>query len=493
MKKTGFAVAMLLVACVSYYIGSRAATAPHAATAAAKKTLYACPMHPQYTSDKPGAAPCCGMPLELVESRDGPGQGKAVRPGAFRLTGEKQQLIGVRIGQAELTRGMQSTRMPGRVQPDETRTYVVNAAVDGWARTVSSRSTGSFVKKDESLATFYSKDFLPAQQSYFYALNTLERLKNAQFDSPEQLRLTNVQVWSNEDALEQLGMTQEQIAEVKKSREYVRSVVLRSPADGFILARSISTGQRFLKGQELYRIAELNRVWVTADVFQHESRLIKAGSAATVRYQGSAYQARISEILPQFDPGTRTLKVRLELDNPGYVLRPDMFVDVEFPVNLPESITIPADAVLDSGLTKTVYVVPEDGVFEPRLIETGWRFGDRLQVLSGLESGERIVTAGNFLLDSESRLRLAQSASKKASEHHPAAHASVPGKAAAMAHDPVCGMDVDQKVAAEAGRSAVYSGKTYYFCAEVCKKDFQKDPGSYFTKAPSFKGHMQPK
>jgi RND family efflux transporter MFP subunit len=380
--------------------------------------------------------------------------------------------------------------MPGRVQPDETRTYVVNAAVDGWARMVSPRSTGSFVKKDESLATFYSKDFLPAQQSYFYALNTLERLRNAQFDSPEQLRLTNVQVWSNEDALEQLGMTQEQIAEVKKSREYVRSVVLRSPADGFILARSISTGQRFLKGQELYRIAELERVWVIADLFQHESRLIKSGGIATVRYQGSAYRARISEVLPQFDAGTRTLKVRLELKNPGYALRPDMFVDVEFPVDLPESVTIPADAVLDSGVAKTVYVVPEDGVFEPRRIETGWRFGDRVQVVSGLHAGERIVTAGNFLLDSESRLRQVQSGQRSAQTTSPEhTRRSAPRKSAETASDPVCGMDVDVKAAAAAGRTAVYSGKTYYFCADSCKKGFGKSPASFFANAPKVMGY----
>ena len=115
----------------------------------------------------------------------------------------------------------------------------------------------------------------------------------------------------------------------------------------------------------------------------------------------------VSKVLPQFDPVSRTLKVRLELDNPGYVLRPDMFVDVEFPVTLPPALTVPSDAVLDSGLKKTVFVDRGNGFFEPRQVETGWRFGDRVEITKGLMAGEQIVISGNFLIDSESRMKMA--------------------------------------------------------------------------------------
>ena len=123
-------------------------------------------------------------------------------------------------------------------------------------------------------------------------------------------------------------------------------------------------------------------------------------SAATRKFR-----ARVSKILPQFDACSRTLKVRLEADNDDYALRPDMFVDVECPVTLPPAITVPIDALLDSGLRKTVFVDRGNGLFEPRQVETGWRFGDRVEIVKGLKPGERIVVSGNFLLDSESRMR----------------------------------------------------------------------------------------
>ena len=252
---------------------------------------------------------------------------------------------------------------------------MVNAAVDGWIRDVHPSSTGSLVEKDQPLATFYSKEFLPAQQNYFYALNTLDRLQKSQFTSPEQVTLTNVQVWSNEDALQSLGMGETQIREIAAKRQYVRDVVLRSPDRGFILARSVSSGQRFQRGDTLYRIADLSHVWILADVFEGESQHIRPGRQLTVRYQGASFRATVSDILPQFDGNSRTLKARLEIDNPGYVLRPDMFVDVELPVSLTSAIAVPADAVLDSGMKQTVFVERGTGEFEAREIKTGWRAG----------------------------------------------------------------------------------------------------------------------
>jgi multidrug efflux pump subunit AcrA (membrane-fusion protein) len=167
-------------------------------------------------------------------------------------------------------------------------------------------------------------------------------------------------------------------------------------------------------------------------------------------------------VLPQFDPSTRTLKVRIEVENPDYALRPDMFVDVQFPLNLPPALTVPADAVIDSGLRQTVFVDHGDGYFEPRRVETGWRFGDRVQILRGLMTGERVVTAGNFLIDSESRLK--------------AAAAGIRGE---PERDLLCGMDVDAARAKAAGRVSTYRGRTFYFCSEVCKKQFDAEPAKY--------------
>ena len=175
--------------------------------------------------------------------------------------------------------------------------------------------------------------------------------------------------------------------------------------------------------------------------------------------------ATVTDIIPEFDKVTQTLKVRLEADNPGYSLRPDMFVDVEFPVDLPATVHVPVDAVLDSGLKKTVFVDRGDGYFEPRKVETGWRFGDRVEITQGLEAGERIVISGNFLVDSESRMRLAAA-----------------GMYGEVTKDPVCGHNLDESKAKAAGHQSQYNHKTYYFCSEECQHQFEKHPERYVEK-----------
>jgi len=159
------------------------------------------------------------------------------------------------------------------------------------------------------------------------------------------------------------------------------------------------------------------------------------------------------------------LKVRLEMDNPGYTLRPDMFVDVELPFTLPAAITVPSDAVLDSGLKKTVFVDRGNGFFEPREVETGWRFGNRVEITKGLKPGERIVISGNFLIDSESKLEMAAT-----------------GMYGTLSKDPVCGGDVSVNKAEKAGRKSSYKGKTYYFTSEECKEQFDKNPEQFVKK-----------
>jgi RND family efflux transporter MFP subunit len=239
---------------------------------------------------------------------------------------------------------------------------------------------------------------------------------------------------------------------------------VRSPTAGFVLARNVTPGQWFDRGTELYRIADLSRVWIFADIYENEGRYFRPGMKVKVSLpnQGKAFQARVSDVLPQFDPNTRTLKLRLEAENPNYFMRPDMFVDVELPIQLPSAITVPVDAVLDSGLKKTIFVDQGNGIFEPREVETGWRVGGRVEIVKGLEPGERIVVSGNFLIDSESKLEMAAA-----------------GMQGTLSKDPVCGLEVSQKRAEKAGRKISYRGKTYYFCSEECKQRFEKNPEHY--------------
>jgi len=218
----------------------------------------------------------------------------------------------------------------------------------------------------------------------------------------------------------------------------------------------------------LYQIADLSRIWIFADLLENEARATRPGMLVRVFSPNLklSFNARVSEVPPAFDPVTRLMRVRLEAENPRRALWPGMFIDAEFPIELPATVSVPADAVLDSGLRKTVFVAHDGGYFEPRLVETGWRFGERVQVTRGLEPGERVVVAGNFLLDSESRMRAA------------AAGIEAPSK------DPVCGMDVDRVKAKAAGRTSEYQGTTYYFCADQCKRKFDSNPAQYTGGSP---------
>lgn len=388
-------------------------------------------------------------------------------PGTVKIGLEKQQAIGVRVGVVEKNPVTHTLRILGRVAVDDTRTYRINAAVDGWIRDTYSNSVGSLVKRDERLASFYSPEFLSAQQAYLYALNSLDRFQTTGKETPEQITLTRANIQQAKDSLRNLGMGELQIDEIGRTRLYTDNIYVTSPANGFVIVRNVSPGERFEKGKELYKIGDLSRVWILADVFENEAEYYKAGLKVkfTVPHQKKTFLATVSNVLPQFDPATRTLKVRLEAGNPDYILRPDMFVDVELPIGMPPTITVPADAVLDSGIKRTVFVELGNGFFEPREVETGWRLGNRVEIIKGLKPGEKIAISGNFLIDSESRLELAAA-----------------GMYGTMNKDPVCGVDVSVNKAEKAGRKSTYQGKAYHFSSDECKQEFDKNPDRYVKK-----------
>jgi Cu(I)/Ag(I) efflux system membrane fusion protein len=210
------------------------------------------------------------------------------------------------------------------------------------------------------------------------------------------------------DRLLTFGLSRTQLDEIARTKVVPDGIRILAPADGFVLSRNLSVGQKLDRGDELYRIADLSRVWIVAELFGSEAQQVRPGLSAAVFIPGrpTSMSARVSAaVLPQFDARTQSTQLRLDADNPGYLLRPGMFVDVELAVPLPAAVTVPADAVVDSGLRKTVFVERGDGVFESREVQTGWRAGARVEIVTGLSPGERIVVSGAFLLDSEFRIR----------------------------------------------------------------------------------------
>jgi membrane fusion protein, copper/silver efflux system len=304
-------------------------------------------------------------------------------------------------------------------------------------------------------------------------------VKQAQPDADQKQVLASRQV--SEEQLRLLGMGDKEVDDLVKTHHVNNSLDLVAPGDGVVLARTISPHQRFEKGAELYRIADLRRVWIVADVHGNEGEF-RPGMRAKVRVPELArvFDATVSSTVPLFDETSRTLKVRLVAENPRLELRPEMFVDVEFETKVPPGLSVPADAVLDSGLRKIVYVESSDGVFEPRPVEVAGVFGDEAILAGGIEAGERVVVSGNFLLDSESRMRASGDAPDATMQ--PVGEAK--SKAAGVVtggdvRDPVCGMTL--KASAVAAQEN-YQGKTYSFCSDSCRKKFLADPAKYAGK-----------
>ena len=261
-------------------------------------------------------------------------------------------------------------------------------------------SVGELVKKDQKLASSYLGETLAVASGFLAATAGVAGAVNKQ-------GVSSIQGYS--DRLRNLGVSDAQIRQMAETHQLPETVEVISPVDGFILARNIYVRPTFrpLYGVLPYRRFEhsLDR---GGDLWQRSARLPSRDNSAchSARSdQGKTFSARVSNTLPQVDPVTRTLKLRLEADNPGFALRPDMFVNVELPVRVPPGLTVPLDALIDSGCEQRVFVERSKGMFERRQVETGRRLSDRVAILRGLVEGERVVAAGTFLVDSERRLR----------------------------------------------------------------------------------------
>jgi membrane fusion protein, copper/silver efflux system len=386
--------------------------AQDAAAVSERKILYwVDPMHPAYKSDKPGIAPDCGMKLQPVYADQGPAAGGApvtasAPEGTFQIPADRQQLIGVRFGEVALEAQTETVRASGRVTADETRIVRVHPKVEGWIESVQVDFTGASVKKGDPLLKLYSPELLASQQEYLLAIKAQQVMRQGAL--PASAANAAAMLDASRRRLELWDLSAGQIDEVKSTGQPIHSITLYSPANGFVTARNAFPSQKVSPETELYMLTDLSRVWIMADLFETDLAKIRPGAAAMVRVpyeNNAAFSARVTYMQPQVDPATRTVKVRLEADNPGMRLKPDMFVDVEMRVGYGPRMTVPAEAVLDAGLRKTVFVDHGNGYLEPRAVETGDHVGDRVVVLSGLKRGERIVTSGTFLVDSESQLR----------------------------------------------------------------------------------------
>ncbi len=327
-------------------------------------------------------------------------------------------MIGVEFATAEYTSSGDTIRATGKVAIDETRVVRVHPKIEGWIEKVYLDFMGAPVQKGDPLLTLYSPEMLASQKEYLFALKARDIL--AQGALPGAIANSASLIEAARHKLALWDLSEAQIEEIERTGQPIHAITLYSPATGYLTSRNSFPNQRVTPETELYAISDLSRVWIMADIFEADAPKIRAGQYATIRMpyrDGAVFNARVSFVQPQVDPQTRTVKMRLEAANAGLALKPEMFVDVDFPLGSARELTVPADAVLDTGSKQTVFLDRGNGYLEARTVEAGERLGDRIAIRSGLKAGDRVASSASFLIDSESQMKAAVS-QMSAGEHH---------------------------------------------------------------------------
>ena len=325
-----------------------------------------------------------------------------------QLSPQRLQSIGVKFAEVVRRPMRDDLRVTGSVDVDEGRLAYVQTRFPGWIQKVFADATYKYVRKGQPLFTIYSQDLVSTEQEFLLALKNRETLGRTQASGAAQE--ADWLLDAARQRLRQWNVPDSEIARLQRTGEVQRETTVESSVSGYITERNALPNQFIQPETKLYTIADLSQVWVYAQVFQTDVGRLKTGDPATVSvdaYPARTFGGRVRQILPQVDAATRTVRVRMVFDNPGLLLKPGMYVNVDLGVPLGTQLVIPVSGVLQSGARQIAFVDHGNGYLEPRQIETGPLVGDSFVVLKGLHAGERIVSSANFLIDSESQLQSA--------------------------------------------------------------------------------------
>lgn len=428
----------------SYLFGNHAAVHPeHEGEQHAEnnqKILYTCGMHPWIIADKPGLCPICEMELtpmkQDMNTAEGqsPGQRKILywrapmvpeeiydAPGKsamgmdlvpvyedeviggvdIKIDPVTQQNMGIRTHLVQKIPLQRTIRTYGHITYDETRTAQINPKFSGWIEKAHVDFVGQFVEKGDPLFDIYSAELLTAQEEYLEAFRNIGSDTAARDRDLLDSALKRLLYWD---------VPMDQILEIEKSNTVKKNITIRSPFSGVVTLNNAVDGNAVKAGTLLYRIADLSRVWVEAHIFEYELPWVEIGQEAemTLPYlPGKTFKGAVKFIYPFLQKKTRDVVIRLEFDNPVRELKPDMYADVRIMTDPKKNgLVIPTEAVLRSGERNVVFVTRGDGKFTPRDVTLGFSLDNGMtHILTGLANGEEVVTSGQFLLDSESKLK----------------------------------------------------------------------------------------
>ncbi|MEW6602939.1 MAG: efflux RND transporter periplasmic adaptor subunit [Nitrospirota bacterium] len=324
---------------------------------------------------------------------------------------EKQQLIGVKIVAAAVKPMQKTIRTVGRVEYDERRLSTVNTKFEGWIEKLHIDYTGKYVKKGEPLAEIYSPELVATQQEFLNVLKwTTPTLNRGEQGGVSDMLSQDAEriIDAARQRLKLWDITDEQIQEIEKTGKPVRTLTIYSPSTGYIVQKMALQGMRVMPGEKLFDIADLSTVWVISDIYEYELPLIKTGQTANISlsyFPDKIFSSTIDYIYPSLAGETRTARVRFIISNPSVQLKPQMFTNVEIKVDMGKRLTVPDDAVIDTGTRQIIYVDKGEGYFEPREVHIGLKAGGMTEILHGLSAGEKVAASGTFLIDSEAQLK----------------------------------------------------------------------------------------
>ncbi|WP_114970733.1 efflux RND transporter periplasmic adaptor subunit [Rhodoferax ferrireducens] len=418
-QATGIAIGVIALAVLAagggYWVGNRgAASQPQGAAALVagatekkerKLLYYRNPMGLPDTSPVPKKDP---MGMDYIAVYTGEEDNDPTAANQIRISTDKVQKLGVRTESAQLRTLDRTVRAAGRIEPDERRLFSITPKFEGYVERLHVNVTGQPVGRGQPLFEVYSPELLSAQREYAIAAQGVEALQEAGGQAQagmKQLAESSLQRLKNWD------VSEEQVKALVKSGEAKRTLTFRSPVAGIVIEKKAVQGMRFMPGEALYQIADLSAVWVVAEVFEQDIGLVKSGAKAKVKinaYPDKVFEGPVTYIYPTLKAETRTVAVRVELANPGLLLKPAMFAQVELSTSTKgKVVTVPVSAVIDSGTRQIVLIQQGEGRFEPREVKIGARSDDYVEVLEGVKDGEQVVVAANFLIDAESNLKAA--------------------------------------------------------------------------------------
>jgi len=451
-KTIGIVLLVIIVFAGGYFAGEmqrgKTVKEPSSMLAAGKSAdeqLYTCGMHPFYTQKGPGTCPICGMNLTAVKQdtqkkkgerkikywrapmdpnyiSDKPGKSpmgmdlipvyedEGQEEGLVTIDPVTVQNIGVKTEVVKKRPLHRIVRTVGRITYDEKRIFHVHTKVTGWIDKLYVNFTGEAVRRGQPLIAIYSPDLVSTQKEYLQALDYRKSMQASGFESIQASGESLVD--ATRKRLELWDITPQQIKELEATREIRKNMTLYSPIRGIVVKmESAREGMYVQPGMNLYTIADISRVWVEADIYEYELPWIKLGQKATMNlsyYPEKEYEGTITFINPFLEEKTRTIKVRLEFDNPNFELKPDMYADVMISSDITkEGVGVPIQAVIHSGKRDLVIIDRGEGRFEPRQVKIGAEAEGYYQILDGVKEGENVVTSAQFLIDSESNLKAA--------------------------------------------------------------------------------------